>query len=305
MTLGADVSFQEIEAIIDGFAPLDDDAAGQAMVRQLDLGATIGGDAALASWIASCQGRYPIRLDRPHLAVFAAAHGIDPDATAAVVAAMEATGRGEGGLYGWSEEIDADLRLYEMALSDPSASLAAPPALSEARIAAAVAYGMMAVDDGTDVLGVAALSLAADIPAAAVGRALCGGDALAWGTKFGDPATSAETPLRLLATWGGEDIAAAVGAIIAGRVAGVPVLLDGLAAWAAGAVVSALREDGIDHCALLVPDMGSRTPAHDAFDHHLPAARLDAVPGVMPGESAARAIASLREATVVHTAHAT
>ncbi len=294
------VNIEEVEAIIAAFEPLDEDAAAQAMARQLDLGATTGGDAALASWIAGCQRRYPIRLSRPRLAVFAAAHGVEPGATDAVRQAMDATGRGEGGLYAWGEEIDADLRIYELALSEPSAALSEAPALSAARAAAAVVYGMMAVDDATDVLGVAALNPAADFPAAALGRALFGGEAADWGTAIGDGASGQGTPMQRLAAWGGEDIAAIAGAIVAARMAGVPVLLEGLAAWAAAGVIAAIRDDGIDHCALLAPDQTSRTAAFSAFDPHLPAARLDVVVGDLPGEGAARAVAGLRQAVAAH-----
>ena len=293
-----DVTIEEIEAIVATFAPLDEDAAGQAMARQLDLGATMGGDAALASWIAGCQRRYPVRLGRPRLAVFAAAHGADPAATAGVERAIESTGRGEGSLYAWSEEIDADLRIYEMALDEPSDPAGGSSALPPSRLAAAIAYGMMAVDDATDVLGIAALNPAADLPAAALGRALFGGDAEEWGVDEG--AETDATPFQCLADCGGEDIAAAAGAIIAARLAGAPVLLEGLAVWAAAGVVAAIRDDGIDHCALLTPPEISRATAFAAFDRHLPAARLEAAAGVMPGEGAARAIAELRVATTAH-----
>jgi nicotinate-nucleotide--dimethylbenzimidazole phosphoribosyltransferase len=296
-----DVSFEEIDTIIAAFPPLDENASGQAMARQLELGATVGGDGALASWIAGCQQRYPIGLDRPRVAIFAAAHGVDPGATAAVADIMEATARAEGSLYEWCEEIDADLRIYELALSEPSAPLDPGPALSDARAANAVAYGMMAVDDATDIVAVAALNPAADIAAASLGRALLGGDAGVWGAQA--PAdgsvASGSTPWETLAARGGDDIAAAVGAIVAARMAGAPVLLDGLGAWAAAAVIAAIRDDGIDHCALLVPEAGP--PALEAFAQHLPAARLAAPACEMRGESGARAVATLRDAVAAHT----
>lgn len=295
-----DVSFDEIDTIIAAFPPLDEAASSQAMARQLELGATVGGDGALASWIAGCQQRYPIGLDQPRVAIFAAAHGIDPGATAAVADIMEATGRGEGSLYDWCEEIDADLRVYELALTEPSALLGAGPALSVARTANAVAYGMMAVDDATDIVAVAALNPAADISAASLGHALFGGDAGAWGALVpaSASANSGSTPWEALAAWGGDDIAAAVGAIIAARMAGAPVLLDGLGAWAAAAVIAAIREDGIDHCALLMPEGGP--PALEAFAQNLPAARLAAPTCEMRGESGPRAVAALRDAVAAH-----
>jgi nicotinate-nucleotide--dimethylbenzimidazole phosphoribosyltransferase len=56
-------------------------------------------------------------------------------------------------------------------------------------------------------------------------------------------------PLALLAQYGGADIAAMMGAILAARLASVPVILDGAAALAAGALAARLSPGGADHCA--------------------------------------------------------
>ena len=48
-----EVNFDEITAIMAAFGPLDDDAGAAAMARQVDMAATTGGDAVLASWLAS------------------------------------------------------------------------------------------------------------------------------------------------------------------------------------------------------------------------------------------------------------
>lgn len=273
-----DVSFDEITAIVAAFEPLDDASGGAAMARQVELGATTGGDAVLASWIAGCQRRYPVRLDRPRVAAYAAAHATAPAETAALRDAMESTGRGEGALYAWCETIDADLRLYELALDEPAA------ALGDTRAANAVAYGMMAVDDGTDIVAVAALNPAADAAGAALARAVF---------EQGVP------PLDALAASGAEDIAAIAGAIIAARVAGVPALLEGQASWAAAGLVATLRDDGVDHCALLIPaDLSAEAAALQA---RLPAAQVAVPAAAGRGEGGARAIAGLRDVVAAHT----
>ncbi len=58
---------------------------------------------------------------------------------------------------------------------------------------------------------------------------------------------------------GGRETAALAGAIVAARVQKVPVVLDGYAATAAGAVLQALRPDALDHC--LVAEAAA-TPGH-------------------------------------------
>ena len=136
-----------------------------------------------------------------------------------------------------------------------------------------------------DVVAVAALNPAADAAALSLGEALFGGG-------------RTDSPLAALAASGAEDIAAIAGAIIAARVGGSPVLLDGLASWAAAGIVAALRDDGIDHCALLAP--ASLAPEAATFQARLPAAQLTAPAGEVPGAAGARAIAELRDAVAAH-----
>ncbi|MEL6753366.1 MAG: nicotinate-nucleotide--dimethylbenzimidazole phosphoribosyltransferase, partial [Pseudomonadota bacterium] len=56
-----------------------------------------------------------------------------------------------------------------------------------------------------------------------------------------------EDPLEALTRLGGREIAACVGAIIAARLQGVPVILDGFATTIAAGVVHAISPDAIDH----------------------------------------------------------
>ena len=57
----------------------------------------------------------------------------------------------------------------------------------------------------------------------------------------------ATIPWPRLPASGGRELAALAGAVVAARYARVPVMLDGFACTAAGAIVAALREDGLDH----------------------------------------------------------
>ena len=68
-------------------------------------------------------------------------------------------------------------------------------------------------------------------------------------------------PLEVLRCLGGREIAACVGAIIAARHEGVPVLLDGFATTIAAAIVHAINPDAIDH--VLAAHVTKR-PAHAA-----------------------------------------
>ncbi len=121
---------------------------------------------------------------------------------------------------------DADLRLYELDLDHPAI------ALDPVDAARAAAYGMTAIEPGPDLFALAALTCADDM-LADVERQLCAGD-----------------PLLVLARLGGRDTAALFGAIIAARMAGLPVIIDGPQAMAAVLVLRGLAPAAVSHCAV-------------------------------------------------------
>src|SRR5512138_3247159 len=80
----------------------------------------------LAAWLATWQARHPPRLDHPRTVVFAANHGVaargvsayPPAVTAQMVQNFVAGGAAVNQLC---KIIDADLRVYEMNLEQPTA----------------------------------------------------------------------------------------------------------------------------------------------------------------------------------------
>ena len=76
--------------------------------------------------------------------------------------------------------VDADLRVYEMNLDEPTADIVEAPAMSEQECARAIAYGMMAVEPSIDVLAIGEMGIANTTIAAALCLALYGGDAADW-----------------------------------------------------------------------------------------------------------------------------
>jgi nicotinate-nucleotide--dimethylbenzimidazole phosphoribosyltransferase len=163
--------------------------------------------------------------------------------------------------------VDADLRVYEMALDEPTADFTQAPAMSEEECAMALAYGMMAVEPGIDLLAVGEMGIANTTSSAALATALYGGGAAPWvgpgtgvagaglerkiavveqGVARHKPA--AKDGLDLLRRLGGRELAAMVGAIMAARMGHVPVLLDGYACSAAAACLEAINPHALDHC---------------------------------------------------------
>jgi nicotinate-nucleotide--dimethylbenzimidazole phosphoribosyltransferase len=209
-----------------------------------------------------------------------------------------------------------------MALETPTADFTQGPALSEEDCAKAVAYGMMAVEAGVELIALGEMGIANTTSAAAICHALYGGNAQDWvgpGTGVAGDALATKVavveagvaanrdllddPLQLLRALGGHEIAAIIGAIIAARLAGVPVLLDGYTCTAAAAVLHAIDPHALDHC--MIGHL-SAEPSHRALCE-----KLDKVPLLAlamrlgEGSGAALAIQIVRSALACHTGMAT
>ncbi len=112
----------------------------------------------LTAWLATWQGKHPPMLRHPRTAVFAANHGVAARGVSAYPAAVTAQMvqnfvAGGAAVNQLCQIIDADLRVYEMTLDQPTADFVEAPAMNEEECARAMAYGMMAVEPGIDVAG--------------------------------------------------------------------------------------------------------------------------------------------------------
>jgi nicotinate-nucleotide--dimethylbenzimidazole phosphoribosyltransferase len=269
------VSFEEIRALLRELPGPDGESARLAEARQAQLtkpAGSLGRLEELAVWLAAWQGRAHPEMERPRVAVFAGNHGIaskgvsayPSEVTAQMVQNFISGGAAVNQLSGLA---DADLRVYEMALDQPTADFSEGPAMEEEACARAMAYGMMAVESGFDVMALGEMGIANTTSGAALCLALYGGSAEDWvgrGTGVDDErlkhkaALVAEAleankqalgdPLQILRCLGGQELAAIAGAIIAARLARTPVLLDGFTCTAAAAVIHALDPTALDHC---------------------------------------------------------
>ncbi len=226
----------------------------------------------LTHWLCLWQGDHPARLDRPRVAVFAGNHGVasrgvsayPADVTKQMVANFIAGGAAVNQL---SIAADAELRVYEMELDNPTADFSREAAMSEEDCAKAFAYGMMAVEPGLDLLCLGEMGIANTTSAAALCCALYGGGAREWvGPGTGvvgealarkiavvDEAMKLHRPqfidsFDIMRRVGGRELAAIAGSVIAARMARVPVLLDGFACTAAASVLLAADAKALDHC---------------------------------------------------------
>ena len=268
-------SFEELRALL-AELPGPDEAAGAAAAaregRLTKPAGALGRLEELAAWLAAWQGRHPPRIERPHAAVFAGNHGIAAQGVSAYpteVTRQMVANFIEGGaaVNQLCAVADVGLRVYEMGLEEPTRDFSEAPAMDETDCAKAMAYGMMAVEDGIDVLALGEMGIANTTSAAAICLALFGGAAPDWvgrGTGIDDAALARKTqvveaavakhraamsdPLEVLCHLGGFELAAILGAVMAARLARTPVLLDGYACTAAAAVLHALDGHALDHC---------------------------------------------------------
>ena len=252
------------------------DLAAAAAVRARDAVLTkpagsLGRLEEIAEWVAAWQGKAKPAITRPLVAVFAANHGIAARGVSAfpqsVTQQMVANfAAGGAAINQICIANDLGLKVFELALEQPTPDIAAEDAFDEKSCAATIAYGMEAVAGGVDLLCLGEMGIANTTVAAAIFHALYGGEASDWvgrGTGVDDAGLRRKAdavatavarlgadrdPLEVLRRVGGREIAAMTGAVLAARMERVPVIVDGFVTTAAAAILHAMRPDAIDHC---------------------------------------------------------
>ena len=122
--------------------------------------------------------------------------------------------------------IDADLRLYELAVAEPAC------ALDEAEVANLISYGMTTVEPGVDVLGIQGSGIRDQ------------GSGKAQLNLIPDICSLTSVP---------RDIPALFGAIIAARMAGIRVVLAGEHARVARELLRSMNPGAVAHCLEAAP----------------------------------------------------
>jgi nicotinate-nucleotide--dimethylbenzimidazole phosphoribosyltransferase len=266
--------FDDIRALLRDMPAADDKALTVARGRQAQLtkpAGSLGRLEEIAEFLAAWQGGPP-HVDNPLVAVFAGNHGVaaqgvspfPPSVTEAMVANFQAGGAAINQIC---KTFDLSLKVYELALSQPTGDITLGAAMDERGCAATMAFGMEALASAPDLLILGEMGIGNTTVAAAVYAALYGGEAEEWvgrGTGVDDAGLARKAdavrralafhkdhlddPLQVLARLGGREIAAMAGAILGARHQRVPVLLDGFVVCAAAAVLHALDSTALDHC---------------------------------------------------------
>jgi nicotinate-nucleotide--dimethylbenzimidazole phosphoribosyltransferase len=267
--------FDDIRALI-GAMP-EPDAAALAAVRAREAQLTkpagsLGRLEEITQWLAAWQGAARPHVDAPLVAVFAGNHGVVAQGVSpfpqSVTRAMVANFSGGGAAINQiCKTFDISLKVFELALEQPTGDITQEPALDEKACAATMAFGMEALASQPDLLCLGEMGIGNTTVAAAIYHALYGGEAEDWvgrGTGVDDAGLKRKAnavraavarhrehlsdPLEVLRRLGGREIAAMAGAILAARIQRVPVLLDGFVVCSAAAVLHALDPSALDHC---------------------------------------------------------
>ncbi len=268
-------SLDDIRALMKGLPGGDDAAEAATSSREAELtkpAGALGRLEELSAWAASWQGAHPPRADKVLLCVFAGNHGVAARGVSAypaeVTAQMVQNFIGGGAAINQlCEAADVEMRVYEMALDRPTADFTIAPAMSEEECVQAFTYGMASVDLDADLLCLGEMGIANTTSAAALCAGLFKGKGADWvGSGTGidarglarkaqaiDDALACHgaalgDPFEVLRRLGGRELAAITGAVLAARLARVPVLLDGFACTAAAAVLHTAQPTALDHC---------------------------------------------------------
>lgn len=280
---------------------------------------------AVAAWLAGWQGTTTPRVDRPHVAVFAADHGVAADGVSAypaeVTAAMaHAIRSGVATVTVLAREVGATLELVDVGVGRPTGNIRVADAMSTDEFDDAVAAVASAVESAdADLLVVGEIGIGNTTAAAAVAAAVLGGEAADWvgpGTGVVGAALARKcdvvqaalnrvgtvSPLEALRRLGGRELAAMAGAVAAARLRRLPVVIDGFIATAAVSPLAVARPGSLDHC---LAGHCSAEPGHRRALETLglaPLMRLDLRLGEGSGALVAVPIIQMAAAAVVEVA---
>jgi nicotinate-nucleotide--dimethylbenzimidazole phosphoribosyltransferase len=267
--------FDDIRALMLQLPDFDEATAKACKSRDAELTkppGSLGKLESIAEWISGWQGRHPPEIKRSVVAVFAGNHGVVAQGVAAypqsVTAQMVANFQSGGAAVNQiCKTFDLGLKVFELALEQPTADITVDAAMTEKDCAATMAYGMEAIVEGCDLLCIGEMGIGNTTVAAAICNGLFGGEAKDWvgpgtgvdaeGLKRKGSAVARAValhqshladPLEVLRRLGGRELAAMAGAIIAARMNRIPVLIDGYVASASAAVLHKLNPQALDHC---------------------------------------------------------
>lgn len=267
--------FDDIRGLLAQMPGPDMAAANAVRARDAKLtkpAGSLGRMEEIAEWLAAWQGKARPRIDRPLVCVFAGNHGVVAQGVSAYPQAvtrqmLENFAAGGAAINQICAAFDLGFKVFDLALDLPTGDFSTEDALDERACVATMAFGMEALAGGADLLCLGEMGIGNTTSAAAIYAALYGGGAAMWcgrGTGVDDAGLKRKVaaveaglahhaahlgdPLEVLRRFGGREMAAICGAILAARLQRIPVILDGYVVCAAAAILHALEPSALDHC---------------------------------------------------------
>ena len=227
----------------------------------------------IAVWLAGWQGVAKPKINNGQCLIFAGNHGVvakgvspfPAEVTTQMVMNFEAGGAAINQLC---REAGLFLTVTPLQLDVPTGDISEGMAMTPDEVIAAMNAGADALDDSCDYLVVGEMGIGNTTAAAALSMGRFGGDASRWvgpGTGLDDEGVAHKAkivdqafarhgrlngdPVSLLAHYGGRELAAIAGAVLAARMRSIPVMLDGfISSAAASALTAGDRLSVLDHC---------------------------------------------------------
>lgn len=189
-------------------------------------------------------------LARPRVCLFAASHGVAEDSVTMTKARIVESAHGKAVINGLCELADAELRVYELDVENPTKDINETDAMDEAEAVRAIAYGMMAVEPGIDVIVLGSVGEGVDIASQKIVQTF---------NRKSKP--SILGVLHVLRAQGGYDLCAMLGASIAARMAGIPILIDSIAGDTIKQALDAMKPNAGDHLHFISSEIFFKTSA--------------------------------------------
>jgi nicotinate-nucleotide--dimethylbenzimidazole phosphoribosyltransferase len=226
----------------------------------------------LTAWLGAWQRRSTPRLERVQTIIFAGNHGVAAQGVSAwpsdVTALMVQNFRNGGAAINQlSRYAETALTIETLEDLRPTEDFTQTAAMNDGTFLRMLERGFNSVSPETDLLCLGEMGIGNTTPAAALSAALFGGDGTEWAGRGAGNDDAAMTrkisaidralalhraaftdPLQIARRLGGHELAAMMGATIAARVHGIPVLLDGFVCTAAVAPLHVLHPEGLAHC---------------------------------------------------------
>ena len=258
-----DNPFQDLLSLLNDLPETDScavKAANKAIASISDRSGPSGRLGGIYAWLAGWQAAKQPKSAEAHICLFAASHEKGASSEKLKVV-LEQASQGQSAVNALCKSQGLGLRVLEMALDLPVNSPVSGAINTERDAMAAIAFGMESTASGGDIIALGDIAYGNEANSLAILSALLGDSPQHWAghkmpTEILDHADeclkahpdAANDGLQALCAFGGREVAAMIGGIIAARSQRIPIVLDGWSALAAATILKSLKNDSIDHC---------------------------------------------------------